>query len=134
MRAGIILKFCTILAFLLSVECSDAIVVTLVKVVKVTYGSFQFWLIIDSQQHSSYNIDKKITCISLTLLEPTPQNFQTHSNNSLAFADSMFDYFVGLTSKWFNGCAGNYSDFVVTEPRAERLFRILIKATPICYF
>ena len=38
---------------------------------------------------------------SLTLYAPTPQNSQTHSNNSLAFADELCesDHFVGLALK-----------------------------------
>ena len=38
--------------------------------------------------------------VSLTLSEPIPQNGQTHSNSSSAFADELFecvDHFVGFT-------------------------------------
>ena len=37
--------------------------------------------------------------LNLTLWAPTPQNGQTHSNNSSAECLSVFDHFVGLVLK-----------------------------------
>ena len=54
--------------------------------------------------------------ITLTLYEPTSQNGQTHSNNSLAKkltnSSSVFDHFVGLAVKRKTIAIYNYYNFV----------------------
>ena len=57
----------------------------------------------------------------LNLFAPTPQNGQTHTNNSSAVADELlgvFDHFVGLTLK-------GITDTTMTKPKNMYNFSLL---------